>query len=58
MPPAINLARHRARLISAAALVFNAFMKADLRISVKDNSRYLAANCIEPFDVPQQELPI
>lgn len=32
-------ARHHARLISTSGFVFNAFMKADLRISVKDISR-------------------
>jgi hypothetical protein len=32
-------ARQRARLIFSAAFVFNGFMKADFRISVKDNSR-------------------
>ena len=32
-------ARHRARLISTSTFVFNGFMRADFRISVKDIAR-------------------
>ena len=48
--PAVR-APSRARLISTGALIFNAAMKADFRISVKDNRRgkYLK---VEPARVP------